>query len=272
MDFSNLWDTTSLILEQIITYWPKILLAGVILRWGLKIIRRATKVIREALTAWHIDITIAKFISNLASFILKALLLISVASMIGVETTSFVAIIWAAWLAVWLALQGSLANFAWGVLILLFKPYQVGDWIELEWSVWKVDEIDILLTKIVTRDEKVVIIPNGNAIDDKIINRSKRWSMRIDAWVWIGYNEDIDNARAVLIQAIKKTPWVLPYPEPSVVVSELWDSSVNLTMRAYGNPQDEAPTRFALLENAKKALDEAGIEIPFPQRVITMIK
>ena len=238
----------------------------------MKIIRRATSIIREALTAWHIDITIAKFISNLASFILKALLLISVASMIGVETTSFVAIIWAAWLAVWLALQWSLANFAWGVLILLFKPYQVGDWIEIEGSTGKVDEIDILLTKMITRDQKVVIIPNGNAIDDKIVNRSKKWPMRIEAPVGIGYSENIDEARKVLLEAIKNTTWVLTSPSPSVVVTELADNSVNLMMRAYWNPQDEAPTRFMLLENAKKALDTAWIEIPFPQRVVTMIK
>lgn len=272
MDFSNLGDTATLILDQLIVYWPKLLLAWVVLRWWMKVIFRATKIIKEALTAGHIDLTIAKFISNLASFILKALLLISVASMIWVETTSFVAIIWAAWLAVWLALQWSLANFAGWVLILLFKPYQVGDWIELEWSVWKVDEIDILLTKLITRENKVVIIPNWNAIDDKIINRSKKWPMRIDAEVWIGYSQSIDTAREVLLEAIYKTPWVLTDPAPSVVVSSLWDSSVNLTMRAYGDPQDEAPTRFALLENAKKALDAAWIEIPFPQRVVTMLK
>lgn len=272
MDFSNIGEVTGLIIGQVVVYWPKILLAWVVLRLWLKVIRRATKIISEALMAGHIDITIAKFIGNLASFILKALLVISVASMVGVETTSFVAIIWAAWLAVGLALQWSLANFAWWVLILMFKPYQVGDWIELEGSTWKVDEIDILLTKIITRENKVVIIPNGNAIDDKIINWSKKWPMRIDESVWIWYNEDIDKARAVLLDAIKNTQWVLPTPMPSVVVTSLWDSSVNLMMRAYWNPQDEAPTRFLLLENAKKALDKAAIEIPFPQRVVTMVQ
>lgn len=272
MDFSNLWDTTKLILDQLITYGPKLLLAWGVLRWWMKVIWWATKIITEALTAWHIDLTIAKFISNLASFILKALLLISVASMIGVETTSFIAIIWAAWLAVGLALQGSLANFAWGVLILMFKPYQVSDRVEIGGEVWKVDEIDILLTKITTRDQKVVIIPNGNAIDDKIINWSKKGPMRIEATVGIGYNESIDAAREVLLEAIKKTKGVLTNPPPSVAVTELGDSSVNLALRAYGSAQDQASIQSLLMENAKKALDAASIEIPFPQRVITTIK
>lgn len=272
MDFSNLWDTATLVLDQLIVYGPKLLLAWVVLRWWMKVIWWTTKIITDALTAWHIDLTIAKFISKLISFILKALLIISVASMIWVETTSFIAIIWAAWLAIGLALQGSLANFAWGVLILMFKPYQVGDWIELGGETWKVDEIDILLTKITTRDQKVVIIPNGNAIDDKIINWSKKGPVRIEAAVWIGYNESIDAAREVLIEAIKNTTGVLVNPAPSVAVTELGDSSVNLALRAYGSPQDQASIQSLLMENAKKALDTASIEIPYPQRVITMIK
>lgn len=272
MDFSNLWHTATLILDQLIVYGPKLLLAGIVLRWWMKVIWWATKIISDALTAWHIDMTIAKFISNLASFILKALLLISVASMIGVETTSFVAIIWAAGLAIGLALQWSLANFAGWVLILLFKPYQVGDRIELEGSIGKVDEIDILLTKITTRDQKVVIIPNGNAIDDKIINWSKKWPVRIEAAVWIGYSESIDAAREVLLEAIKSTEWVLANPTPSVAVIELGDNSVNLALRAYGSAEDQASIHSLLMENAKKALDAAGIEIPFPQRVVTITK
>lgn len=250
---------------------PPFVLAIVVLWVWLKVIKWATKIIRAWLTKGHFDITIAKFVSNLINFALKWLLLITVAGMIWIETTSFVAIIWAAWLAVWLALQGSLANFAGGMLILLFKPYQIGDWIEIEWEMWKVEEIDILLTRMMTRDNKVVIIPNGEAANGKIINWTKKWPMRVEVPVWVWYNTDIDHARTILTEVAKNITGVKKSPSPDVVVSELWDSSVNLLVRAYWNAQDYPAIYSQILEEAKKALDKESIDIPFPHRVVHMI-
>lgn len=255
-------------LEFALTTVPPFLLALVVFFVWLKIIKRATQLIKSWLTKGHFEITIAKFVSNFLSFALKALLVITVAWMIGIETTSFVAIIWAAWLAVWLALQWSLANFAWWVLILIFKPYQVGDRIELDGELWRVDEIDILLTKMTTRDNKIVIIPNGEAANEKIINRTKKWPMRIEVEVWVSYDADIDKTKSVLLDAIKKSDLVLNTPAPDVVVTWLWDNAVTLTMRWYSMAKNEPSIRFFFLEQAKKDLDAANISIPYPQVVV----
>ena len=257
-----------LVVTFLITHAPSFILAIVVFFLWLKVIKRVTAIIRKGLAKGHFEITVAKFTSNFINFTLKALLIITVAGMIWVQTTSFVAIIWAAWLAVWLALQGSLANFAWWVLILLFKPYQVWDRIELEWELGKVDEIDILLTKMTTRDSKVIIIPNGQAANEKIINRTKKWPMRIEVEIWVSYDADIDATKKVLSWVIKKSELVLNDPAPSVVVSWLWDNAVTLTMLAYSMAQNEPAIRFFFLEHAKKDLDAANISIPYPQIVV----
>lgn len=274
MNFSvdQITQVKDLALNFWLEYVPPFISAIVVLRLWMKAIRWATKIISAALTKGHFDITIAKFVSNLISFALKWLLLITVAWMVWVETTSFVAIIWAAWLAVWLALQGSLANFAWWMLILLFKPYQVGDRIEIDWEMGKVDEIDILLTRIITRDNKVVVIPNGEAANWKIINWSKRGPMRVEVPVGIWYDADIDTAKTVLLKVIENNENVKKSPSPDVVVTELADSSVNLAIRGFVKAQDYPTVYSQILEWAKKALDKEKIEIPFPQTVVHMAK
>jgi len=250
------------------TYIPPLVGAVVVLYFWLKAIKRWTNIIRKILTKGHFDITIAKFVSNLINFALKALLVITVAGMIWVETTSFVAIIWAAWLAVWLALQWSLANFAGWMLILLFKPYQVGDWILIDGELGKVDEIDILLTRMTTRDHKIVIIPNGEAANGKIVNWTKKWPMRIWVPIWISYDASIDDAKATLLEVMSDVEHIAKTPEPSVVVTELADSYVTLEMRCFARAQYEPVIVSELLEKAKKALDKAKIEIPYPQMVV----
>ncbi len=249
-------------------YWLPLLTALLVLRIWLKVIKWVTKIVNKWLTKWNIDITIAKFATNLVSFALKCLLVITVAWMVGIETTSFVAIIWAAWLAVWLALQWSLSNFAWWVLILLFKPYQVWDVIELDWELWKVDEIDILITRLLTWDNRVVIIPNWQAANSKIINRSQHGPMRVEVPVWIWYGADIDHAKKVLVSVVSSNSLIKDSPTPDVVVAELWDSSVNLLVRGYCDALDYPAAYGQIMEWAKKALDKENIDIPFPHRVV----
>lgn len=257
-----------------VEYVPSILLALILLRVWWKVVKRVSRYINELLQKSQFDKTVSKFIGNLVNYWLKWLLIITVAGMLWVETTSFVAIIWAAWLAVWLALQGSLANFAWGMLILIFRPYKVGDYVEISDEEWKVEEIDILLTKMVTRDNKVIIIPNWQAVDNKIINRSKKWIMRVDVPVGISYWADIDTAKEILQTVLDESTLISDDPQydKEVLVTWLGDSSVDLAVRWYSAPETYPRAYYEVTENAKKALDKAGIEIPFPQRDVHMYK
>lgn len=270
-DFSNY---SEMAIAFAVEYVPSILLALILLRVWRKVVKRVSKYINELLQRSNFDKTVSKFIWNLVNYWLKWLLIITVAGMLWVETTSFVAIIWAAWLAVWLALQGSLANFAWGMLILIFRPYKVGDYVEISDEKGKVEEIDILLTKMVTRDNKVIIIPNWQAVDNKIINRSKKWIMRVDVPVGISYWADIDKAKEVLQGVLDESTLISDDPQydKEVLVTWLGDSSVDLAVRWYSAPETYPRAYFEVTENAKKALDKAGIEIPFPQRDVHMYK
>jgi small conductance mechanosensitive channel len=188
--------------------------------------------------------------------------------MIGVKTTSFIAILWAAWLAVWLALQWSLANFAGGVLILLFKPYKVGDYIQSQWEEGTVDEINIFNTKIVTPENKIAIIPNGAVANGNIVNFTWHKTRRVDVAVWIAYNEDIDKTRKVLEAVLDNNAFVVEKTWTWIYVTELADSSVNLIVRWFAKQEEYRNAFFSLTEEAKKALDNNGISIPFPQRVM----
>lgn len=189
--------------------------------------------------------------------------------MFGVETTSFIAILWAAWLAIWLSLQWSIANFAWWVMNLVFKPYEVGDLIETQDVFGKVQEISIFVTKIITPENKLAIIPNWPIANANIINYSKLWEIRVDVNIWIAYDEDIDATRSILLEVINSAKHTISnHPWNWVFVSELADSSVNLIVRWYTQPATYRDTYFSLTEWAKKALDTAGISIPFPHRVI----
>ncbi len=234
----------------------------------LRAIKRANKLITKAFQKSNIDITVSKFMSNLISVWLKVLLFISVAGMFGVQTTSFIAILWAAWLAVGLSLQGSLANFAWWVLILLFKPYKIGDLIDIQWIKGHVTEIGILNTTLTTLDNNTAIIPNGPIINDNIVNLTTKDSIRVDVGVGIGYNEDIDQAKKALQTVIDENQHIIDHPGNWVFVNELADSSVNLIVRGYAKPEHYRPAYFALTEHTKKALDAAEIEIPYPQMVM----
>ena len=255
---------------MVITYAPKVLLAIVTLIVGLWLINRFISVLDKKLGAK--DPTLNKFLCGLISVILKILLLISVASMIGIATTSFIAVIGAAGLAIGLALQGSLANFAGGVLILIFKPFKVGDTIEAQGFLGSVIEIQILYTVINTFDNRRIVIPNGDLSNSSLINMSAYDTRRCDMKFGIGYGDDIDLAKAIVKRLIEEDERALSTPEPLIVVGGLGESSVDLTVRAWTKSADLWPFNWAMQERVKKAFDAEGISIPFPQRDVHLYK
>ncbi len=253
-------------------YVPKLLLAIVVLIIGNWIIKRVLKLFKKGLASREMEAALKTFLGDLVRVLLYALLFISVAGMVGIETTSFVAILGAAGLAVGLALQGSLANFAGGVLILLFKPFRIGDLIEAQGYTGHVTAINIFVTTLQTPDHKQVIIPNGELANGSIVNYTSLGKLRVDLVVGISYDANIQQARDVIMEVMKNDPQVLQDPAPSVTVLELADSSVNLAVRPHATTADYWDVYFGITEKAKIALDQAGIEIPFPQRVVHQAK
>ena len=252
-------------IELIMAYAPKLILAFVVLFVGLWLIKRIVKLMSSAMQRSDTEPTLAMFLRSLVSIGLKALLLISVASMIGIETTSFIAILGAAGLAIGLALQGGLANFAGGVLVLMFKPYKVGDYIEAQGVTGTVAEIRIFNTIIKTSDNIVVIVPNGSLSNGIITNYSRENTRRVDMVFGIGYDDDIGRAKDILNRLIAQDSRALPDPAHLVVVSELADSSVNITVRIWANASDSSNLRWDFLEKVKLTFDREGISIPYPQ-------
>ncbi len=252
--------------ELFMTYAPKLVLAIITLIIGLWIIGTVVNVTRKALQKSKTDKTLVRFITNLISWILKILLFISVASMVGIATTSFIAVLGAAGLAIGLALQGSLANFAGGVLILIFKPYGVGDLVEAQGHLGVVKEVQIFNTILLSLDNKRVIIPNGAMSNGSITNYSAEGQLRVDLVIAIAYESDVPKAKSLLLSMMVENPKVLKEPAPVVAVSELADSSVNLVVRPWCDFNDYWNVYFDTTEKAKHVLEENGISIPFPQR------
>lgn len=253
-------------IELGITYAPKLVLALLTLFIGLWIINKVTAGVGKALVKGGVEATLQKFLSNLMNFGLKGLLLISVASMVGIETTSFIAVLGAAGLAIGLALQGSLANFAGGVLILLFRPYKIGDFIETNGHMGSVQAIEIFSTILTTGDNKTVIIPNGAVSNNPITNFSKQATRRVDIVFGISYDDDLRVGKDVLTKMIEADERIHSDPAPMVVISSLGDSCVNITTRSWVDSGNYWPVYFDLMEKGKLGLEEAGLSIPYPQQ------
>ncbi len=258
--------------ELILTHGTKIVSAIVVLIIGLWIINRFTRVTRKLMEAKDMNISLIGFVSSLTNIGLKALLLISVAGMIGIQTTSFIAIIGAAGLAIGFALQGTLANFAGGVMILIFKPYKVGDVIKAQGHLGAVKEVHIFVTILLSPQNKTIIIPNGAISNGDITNLSTEGNIRVDLTIGIAYDANIKDAKNVLMKVLTSHPKVLKDPAPFIGVSELGDSSVNLAVRPFATPEDYWDVYFDVYEAGKIALDEVGISIPFPQMDVHMDK
>lgn len=258
--------------DYVITYSPKILMALVVLLIGLRLISWIGKLINKGMKKQGTDETLRPFVVNLLSWILKAILFISVIQMMGVATTSFIAVLGAAGLAVGLALQGTLANFAGGALILLFKPYKVGDLVEMQGQLGVVKEIQIFTTILLNPQSKTIILPNGAVSNGDITNYTREGKLRVDLTVGISYDSDMKKAKEVLMEVLKNDDKVLTDPEPFVGVSELADSSVNLAVRPWSTPDDYWDVYFGVTEKCKDALDKAGVAIPFPQMDVHLDK
>jgi len=258
---------TDLILKYIELYALNIFMAIIILVIGMWLIKKVVKLSQKLMALRGIDITLQKFLGDLLGWTLKVLVFITAISQVGVETTSFIAILGAAGLAVGLALQGSLANFAGGALIMIFKPFKVGDLIEAQGEIGVVKEIQIFVTKIISPGNKLLIIPNGTLSNGNIKNYTELGMLRVDLTIGVSYDADIKKTKEVLMKVLTDNKKVLKDPAPSVNVSELADSSVNFAVRPWATPADYWDVYFETIEATKLALDTAGIEIPYPHRV-----
>ncbi|WP_047245098.1 mechanosensitive ion channel family protein [Maribacter thermophilus] len=250
-----------------IEYGPKLLMAILIYIIGSWVIKKLMNLLKKGMTKQEYDKSLQKFLLSLVKWGLTVFLIITVISTLGVETTSLAAVIAAAGLAVGLALQGSLSNFAGGVLIIIFKPYKVDDLIEAQGVLGHVKEIDIFTTKLITPQNKLAIVPNGAMANGNIVNYTAEGKMRVDTVIGVGYDEDIKKTKEVLMEVLTSNPKVLSDPAPSVNVEELADSSVNFAVRPYCRPEDYWDVYFGTIEGCKLALDKAGIEIPYPHEV-----
>jgi small conductance mechanosensitive channel len=251
----------------LIEYTPKVLMALAVLIIGLLIIKVFVNTTKKVLSKREVDITLQKFLLNLLNWVLKILLFITVVAKLGVETTSFAAILASAGLAIGLALQGSLANFAGGILIIIFKPIKIGDFIEAQGVSGSVKEIEIFTTKLNTTDNKEIIIPNGALSNGNIVNYSTEATRRVDFTFGVGYDSDIKKTKEVISRVIHSHPLVLKEPAPAVNLSELADSSINFFTRGWVKKEDYWTVKFDILEQTKEALDAAGIDIPYPHSV-----
>ncbi|MEH6514918.1 mechanosensitive ion channel family protein [Maribacter arcticus] len=254
-------------IDFIMVFGPKIIGAILIYIIGSWVIKKLVGVARKGMTKQEYDESLKKFLLSLVKWALTIFLIITVISTLGVETTSFAALIAAAGLAIGLALQGSLSNFAGGVLLIIFKPYKIGDLIEAQGVLGNVKEIEIFTTKLITPQNKLAIIPNGAMANGNIINYTTEGKMRVDTTVGVSYDSDLQKTKDALLAMLVVNPKVLKDPAPSVNVSELADSSVNLAVRPFCKPEDYWDVYFATIEGTKKALDSAGIEIPYPHEV-----
>ncbi len=251
----------------IVEFAPKLLGAILIFIIGSWIIKLILRGIKRVLNKGDYDESLKKFLVNLTNWILKVVLVVVVLGTVGVETTSFAAILAAAGLAIGMALQGSLGNFAGGVLIMIFKPFKIGDLIEAQGELGVVKEIEIFTTKLTGITNREIIIPNGALSNGNIINYTSEGTRRVDLVYGVSYDSDIKQTKDVMMNVLTSHPKVLKDPAPAVTVLELADSSVNFAVRPWCTVDDYWDVYFDVTENMKNALDAAGIEIPYPHQV-----
>lgn len=253
--------------DKIVDFAVNIFAALAILIIGLYAIRIILKIMNKILVSRSVDETLRRFAHNLSGWVLKIMLFIAVASKLGVETTSFAALIAAAGLGVGFALQGALGNLAGGVIIMLFRPFKIGDYIDVQGEEGFVEDIQIFSTIIRTFRNKTIYIPNGALSNGNIINISEKGNLRLDVEIGVDYASDIKQTKEVLIRAVDGIEGLLPTPAPSVVLTELADSSINFKVFLWVTPETFYSVKAAAIENCKIALDKAGIEIPYPHQV-----
>ena len=251
-------------------YGLKVIAAIVVFVVGRWIAKGVTKFAEKVMNKRQVDPTIVSFVANMTYIALLVFVVLAALGQLGIQTTSFIAVIGAAGLAIGLALQGSLANFAAGFLMIIFRPFKVGDYIEGAGTAGTVEAIQIFTTQLKTPDNKTVIIPNAGLTSGNIINWSVKGTRRVDLVMGIGYGDDIDKARTIMADILAKDERVLKDPAPKIAVVELADSSVNFVVRPWVKLEHYWDVYFDTTENIKKSFDAQGISIPFPQRDVHM--
>ncbi len=263
---------TDIFNTMVLPFVRSLALALVVLLVGLFIIKKITQILAKQIDKSKLDTTLKPFLLSLASAILKILLVLSVISILGIDTTSFVAVIAAAGFAIGLAFQGSLSNFAGGILLLIFRPFKVGDFVEGGGHSGSVEAINILTTTLTTPDNKVIFIPNGTLSNSSIVNYSIKETRRVDWKFGVGYENDQDKVKDVLKDIVMNHPLILKDPEPFVRMSEHGDSAVGFTVRAWVSSSDYFTVMFDVIEEVKRRFDKENISIPYPQMDIHMEK
>ena len=243
----------------------KLLTALIVVIVGKQLVKILLKVVKVALEKANTEETVRIFIANLLNTVFTVIIFVAAINQLGVETTSIIALLGAAGLAIGLALQGSLANFAAGILIVIFRPYKVGDYIEAGTNVGTVKDIQIFSTVLRTPDNKTIVVPNGSIMDGSITNYSEQPTRRIDIIASCSYEDDLDKVKQVLKTILDSEERILTEPKPQIAVSELAESSVNFIVRPWVNSSDYLPVMYSLLEQIKKTFDQEGISIPYPQ-------
>ncbi len=258
-------DISAMLMGYLMDYGPKVILAILTLVIGLWVINAVTRTLGKIMTKRNFDPSLTPFLKTLFNMMLKVMLFISVFSMVGIEVTSFIAVLGAAGLAIGLALQGTLQNFAGGVIILLLKPFKVGDVIDVKGYLGTVKSIQIFYTLINTFDKKLIYMPNGSLANSDLTNLSQEEDRRSDWMFGIAYGDDSDKAKEVLAKLIAEDERILKDPEPFIAMHSLGDSSVNFVVRAWTKAADLWPVHFDMNEKVYKTFAKEGLNIPFPQ-------
>lgn len=257
------------LLEKAIAFLPSVVGALVVLVIGLWVAGRIRAIVRKAMNKnARIDETLGGFLSSLVYYGLVALVVITTLGIFGVPTTSFAAIIGAAGLAIGLALQGTLGHVASGVMMLAFRPFDVGDFVEAAGQAGTVKQIGLFTTEIATPDNKKVIVPNGKIFEDVITNYAGYPTRRVDLVFGVSYGDDLDKAKMLIREEVEKEPRSKSDPAPVIEVDELGDSSVNIICRVWVDGSDYFPTKWALTKAVKERFDASGVSIPFPTRSV----
>ena len=252
-------------MDLVITYGPKFVGALIVLIIGLWAIKWILKLVTRGLSKSNVDDSLVPFLRSLIGALLKVMLGISIMTMLGIEMTSFIAILGAAGLAVGMALSGTLQNFAGGVMILLFKPFKVGDYVEAQGYAGVVKEIQIFVTILTTPDNKTIILPNGPLSNGSMINYSTQVKRRVDWSFGISYNDDLEKAKSIIREILEADERVIKEDDIFVRLGAMADSSVNITTRAWAASSDYWPLHFDVNERVYAAFNQKGISIPFPQ-------
>ena len=253
-------------------YGVKLVGAALIFVIGRWVAKGFARLFRTLMTRKNVEPTLVSFVYDLSYLALLIFVLIAALANLGIQTTTLVAVVGAAGLAVGLALQGSLANFAAGFLLIFFRPFKVGDYIEGGGSAGTVEELQMLFTRLTTPDNRAITIPNSKIMADTIVNYSTKATRRNDLVFGVGYGVDIDHVRRVLSGICEDEPRILKEPAPMIAVKEMADSSINFLLRFWAKREDFWDVHFATIETVKKRFDAEGIEIPFPQRDVHLFE